>query len=239
MRKIDGERIMLIFNRGDFTLLNRRNNKKNEYYPEINREEVKQFGGYPKLKNIILDGEIACEDGFNALQHRTHNSNKLKVVFLMKEYPVIFYVFDILYYNNQDLRNWELKSRWNFLLTFSQTKHIRICPYFYFDELKIALKSAKKGKWEGLIFKKLNSVYKAERNENWIKYKFWKEVKTEILGYNEGKIGSLKTKFGDVGLLNEKNRDYYLKNKPKYCIVQYLEFSRDKRFRFPILKEFV
>ena len=92
--KKDGVRVMAICDE-QVRLIGRSGNEYTNKFPEI---AVEMTG----LK-CVLDGEICC-DTFEHTSSRVHTENKLKSKMLITTYPAIFYVFDIISLNGEDLR---------------------------------------------------------------------------------------------------------------------------------------
>ena len=207
------------------------------------------------LKGVeaTLDGEIVFlnEKGlpqFNLLLKK-ENWNR-----------AIFFVFDIIDLNGDDVTKWKLENRkmllWNLfnpnLLNLPKNKDgseykidsefvkpLDICGY----NLQI-IENWKEQGMEGYVAKRKDGQYlKGLRSKYWCKKKFYKEMKVKILGLTEDKnhksYGSMKTEYGDVGLLKMGNKIEYTQKTPKYVLVRYLEISDDGKFRFPTFIRFI
>jgi len=204
-QKLDGERCLL-FKKGKKVTLKSRNNKiSNTSYPEI-----VIAGEKLTIPNCILDGEIV------ALTNNVSNFSLLQQRFGIKElteplakFPVYYYVFDILYYDNYLLTHLPLKTRKKILKTlipFNKT----ICYVTHKETEGLQYyKQACTNKWEGLIAKKYNSSYVSKRSADWLKFKCINEQELVIGGYTNPK-GS-RIAFGALLL------GYYEDNKLKYA----------------------
>lgn len=167
-RKLDGERC-LAFRAGAQTRLMTRNQKEDtSTYPEIAGALAAQ-----RADSFIVDGEIvAFEDGqtrFARLQQRLGVRHPDPA--LIARYPVFYYIFDVLWAEDRDVRPVPLRERKQILrdlLTFDDplrfTEHRDTDGEAYYRE------ACAKG-WEGLIAKRADAPYRAGRTKDWLKFK--------------------------------------------------------------------
>src|SRR5262245_62149684 len=99
--KWDGYRALLLKSGDRVRLLSRRENDLTTTYPTI-----EAAGGKLRADTAILDGEIVALDAkgkpsFQALQHRSAHRN----------YAIVFYAFDVLHFNGDDLTRLPLIER--------------------------------------------------------------------------------------------------------------------------------
>ena len=99
--KWDGYRALLIKDGEDVQIRSRNDKDLTAMYPGIVGAGRRQ-----KIKQIVLDGEIVAlgEDGrpsFQALQHRSSQQKR----------QIVFYVFDLLYADGQDVTGERLEVR--------------------------------------------------------------------------------------------------------------------------------
>ncbi|MGA2055515.1 MAG: DNA ligase D [Bradyrhizobium sp.] len=145
------------------------------------------------LRDAMIDGEIVALDhkdhpDFSALQAAISDG---------KTDGLIFYAFDLLFAEGEDLRRLPLeqrKARLKRLLDVRQKKAepIRYVEHFEADGADV-LESAKKLKLEGIVSKKLSSLYRSGRSDNWTKTKS-REGQEVVLGgwkTTQGKFRSL------------------------------------------------
>ena len=97
--KLDGYRALLMKHDGQVRLLSR--NEKRLSYPE-----VEAAGRRLKAESVVLDGEVVAVDGnghpsFQALQHRGAHP----------QHAVVFFAFDVLHLNGEDLTQLPLEVR--------------------------------------------------------------------------------------------------------------------------------
>ena len=167
-RKLDGERC-LAFRAGAKTRLMTRNQKEDTgTYPEVAGALAAQ-----KADNFIVDGEIvAFEDGetrFSRLQQRLGVRHPEQA--LIDKYPVFYYIFDVLWADDRDVRQLPLRERKRILrglLMFDDplrfTEHRDTDGEAYYRE------ACAKG-WEGVIAKRADAPYRAGRTKDWLKFK--------------------------------------------------------------------
>jgi bifunctional non-homologous end joining protein LigD len=167
-RKLDGERC-LSFRTGDSVRMMTRNQKEvSANYPEI-AAALREQG----TTDCIVDGEIVAfqgsETSFELLQSRIHVTSPGPQ--LLRKVPVFYYIFDVLYADDQDVRAQPLRERKDVLrrvLSFEDplrfTEHRDTDGEAYYAE-------ACQAGWEGLIAKLADSPYRAGRQKDWLKFK--------------------------------------------------------------------
>jgi len=237
--KLDGTRVQLHLDKNnkyetkDSSLFK---NKDDEYLVKTytrNLEETTNM--YPDLilsakknlavNSVILDGEAVGYDPktktllpFQVMMQR---KRKHKIEEIVNEIPLKYFVFDILYLNNQSLMNLPLIKRRKILdKVIIDNNIIKISDHLQTDDIKKVYKyfeQAKTNGLEGLIAKNPNDIYQAgARSFSWIKLKVADEkllldsVDCVILGYYFGK--GVRAKFGIGGLLlgvYDSNDDNY------------------------------
>jgi bifunctional non-homologous end joining protein LigD len=167
-RKLDGERC-LAFRSGAKTRLMTRNQKEDtSTYPEIAQALAAQAAD-----SFIVDGEIvAFEDGqtkFSRLQQRLGVRNPDRA--LIARYPVYYYIFDVLWADDRDVRTLPLRERKRILgelLTFDDP--LRFTAHRDTDGEAYYREACANG-WEGLIAKRADAPYRAGRTRDWLKFK--------------------------------------------------------------------
>lgn len=198
--KLDGYRMLARVDGDDVRLVTRNANDWTRKLTPI-AESIKKL----KLKSAWIDGEIVIADGdrsnFQALQN-AFDASRLQ--------DVQFYVFDLPYCNGFDLRHLELRVRRRFLETVMSNKtsdRIKFSETFGTDA-KVLLEAACRMNLEGIIGKRVDSVYTSRRSPNWIKLKCIKEQEFVVVGFTEPD-GS-RTGFGSLMLaLNEADGLHY------------------------------
>jgi bifunctional non-homologous end joining protein LigD len=165
-RKLDGERC-LSFHDGDVRLLSRNARDVTATFPEVAAALAAVADG------CVLDGEIVAFDGdetrFERLQQR------LGVVApaarLIADYPVVYYVFDVMYARGADVRpRPELERKRILRELVSDSAAVRYTEHRTGDGLAFYQQACADG-WEGLIAKDADAPYTAGRTRNWLKFK--------------------------------------------------------------------
>jgi bifunctional non-homologous end joining protein LigD len=195
--KWDGYRILANIKDHQVRLYTRNNNTYTEKFPEI-ASELKDY------KDAILDGEVVVvnEKGvsqFQLLQNfMRHHEGRL-----------LYYVFDILYLDGQDLHQLPLSKRKEILKTLIHSKGIVRLSDYVTDKGKAFYKAAKKNGLEGIVAKNFQSTYQyGHRGMDWLKIKAIQEQEAIICGFTAPR-GSRKF-FGALilGLYKGKKLEY-------------------------------
>src|SRR5579859_4388709 len=200
--KWDGVRAMAWIADGGLTLRSRNNIDITARYPELAALPMK-FAG----REAILDGEIVALDArgrgdFQRLQERMHvRAPGEKQV---REVPVVYFAFDLLYCDGYDLREAPLLERKQLLQRMLNAND----RFRYADHQpehgKELYELAKETGLEGIVAKRADSRYVSDRSTSWAKLKVsqtldavvggWTEARTEaipfgslLLGLYEGK----------------------------------------------------
>ncbi|RZJ72153.1 DNA ligase D [Flavobacterium sp.] len=174
--KFDGYRALAQINDGKCELVSRNGISFNKKYPEI----VDLLSDVPT--DMILDGEIVIEDSkgkshFQWLQNRDENPDRG----VMK-----FYVFDILYFGNYDLRALDLLQRKKILNAVLPKKKNIVFSDHTIGDGKKAFQKAEKAQGEGIIAKRIASRYATgKRTKDWLKIKTEKQQEMVIGGFTE------------------------------------------------------
>ena len=162
--KFDGYRVQLRVEDGDATLKTRKGLDWTDKFSAIAKEGS-------ALPDVLIDGEIVALDhngapSFSALQAAISDG---------KTDDLIFYVFDLLFADSEDLRDLPLverKARLKRLIERRKGKDRQIRYVEHFETGGDAvLQSACKLSLEGIVSKKANSPYRSGRSENWSKAK--------------------------------------------------------------------
>ena len=180
--KLDGQR-SLLFRSGDAIRLMTRNQKdRTSHYPDLEEASRRAIGA-----DLIADGEIVAFDGprtsFSRLQGRMQNARPSAA--LVAAQPVTYYLFDLLWFDGDDLTGLPLterKDRLRSAIAFAD-------PLRYSDHLEedgeLALRAACEQGLEGLIAKRASSPYVAGRSREWLKFKCVLEQEFVVLGWTD------------------------------------------------------
>ncbi|UKT65704.1 DNA ligase D [Pedobacter mucosus] len=174
--KWDGYRALAFANKGEINLLSRNNKSFNEkFYPIY--DLIKKW-----KVNIVVDGEILVLNSkgisdFGSLQNwRSEADGEL-----------VFYVFDLLWYNGKDLSEIPLFQRQSILKEVLplDDDRIRLGKVFKASGIDFFAAAGKMG-LEGIIAKKINSTYASNRrSKEWLKIKIHKRQEVVIAGFTK------------------------------------------------------
>jgi bifunctional non-homologous end joining protein LigD len=181
-RKLDGERCLAFCGPDGVRLMSRSRHDITRTFPEIAAALAAQRHG-----DLIVDGEIVAFDGaqtrFGRLQQR------LGVVSpgdqLLHDYPVFYYVFDVLYADGRDTRPLPLTERKKLLaeaVTFRDP--LRFTEHRERDGEALSKQACRDG-WEGLVAKRANAPYTGTRSRDWLKFKCENAQEFVIGGYTD------------------------------------------------------
>lgn len=129
-----------------------------------------------------------------------HIQNPHEIMSLSVKNPSTYYVFDILYNENENLEGLGYLERRQLLSSVLKTNDtIRISEYIDEKGTKI-LSSSKELNLEGIVAKHKRSIYREGiRSRDWLKIKNTKTQDCVIIGYTRG-LGSRVSHFGSLVL---------------------------------------
>jgi bifunctional non-homologous end joining protein LigD len=196
--KWDGLRAVTYVDRGRLRVLTRNDREVTGSYPEL-RALGEALGG----TRVVLDGEIVAHDragriSFAALQSRIHLRDPAQVRRLAEQVPVTYRLFDLLYLDGRNTTGLPYTQRRELLEALELRGPRWDTPPYSRGSGKDALAAAKEQALEGVLAKRLDSVYEpGRRSKNWIKVKIANTQEVVIGGWKPGKgrragtIGSL------------------------------------------------
>ncbi|MHC1719932.1 MAG: DNA ligase D [Clostridiaceae bacterium] len=187
--KFDGYRILARIDKEDVRLFTRHGKDWTGKLGSL-AAEVRGLG----IPSGWLDGEVVVlgRNGmpdFGALQNAFEDGNTGEI---------IYYVFDLAFYEGYDLRDAALSDRKALLesiISGASSPKIRLSEDFGANGREILINACGLG-MEGLIGKRNASRYVSERSGDWIKIKCRRRQEFIIVGYTESKRGA-----GDIGAL--------------------------------------
>jgi bifunctional non-homologous end joining protein LigD len=197
--KWDGYRALAFVNKGKVDLLSRNNKGFNDkFYPIY--EILQEW----KI-NAVIDGEILVINdkgisNFGQLQNwRSEADGEL-----------VFYVFDILWYEGKDLKELPLSERQAILAEVLPTDDDRIRLSKVFQTSGIDFyRAAEKMGLEGIMAKKVSSTYSANyRSKEWLKVKINKRQEVIIAGFTRNEGTSKQFSSLLLGVYNGKELQY-------------------------------
>ena len=176
--KWDGYRAICFLHGGRVKFISRNNRDLTQRFPEL-----QGIGKSIKSDAAIIDGEIVALDengmpAFNDLRKTTRKS------------IVAYFAFDLLFENGEDLRNHELIQRKAALKKIlPRTGRIRYTDHVLTDGLDL-FPAVKAQRMEGMLAKKIDSIYMAGRSNSWLKIKTESDVKNNSDGRRRATIAS-------------------------------------------------
>jgi len=176
--KYDGERVQIHKEGDKITLFSRSLENITHHYPDI----IEKFKDKTNAESLIVEGEIvAINPNTNEMlpfQELMHRKRKYEVEKAMEEFPVILYLFDILYLNGEELIDLPLLKRKEILeKTIKTDEWIRFAEKRIINNIDELLKffdEAVSSGCEGIMCKSTasDSIYQAgSRGFLWIKFK--------------------------------------------------------------------
>ena len=181
-RKFDGERCIAYCGNRQVQLMTRNRQQVNSTYPELAAAlQAQQAADY------VVDGEVVAFEGsatsFSLLQQRLGVRSPGER--LIKSVPVVYYLFDVLRADGQDVRALPLRERnrvLRALLTFGgplrYTEHRTNGGRAYWEQ------ACARG-WEGLVVKRADAPYRSGRSRDWLKFKCENGQEFVIGGYTD------------------------------------------------------
>lgn len=187
--KLDGYRLLAGKAHQDVLLLTRNGNDYTEVFPEIARA----VAAIP-LERCLIDGEVVVLDAagkpsFSRLQQRGRLSNTLDIRRASVELPATLFAFDLLGFEDYDLRGLPLTRRKE-LLAMALPK---VGPLRYLDHIPeqgvAFLDQVARMGLEGILAKKADAPYTAGRSPLWLKFKADRTGDFVIVGFTEPRGG--------------------------------------------------
>ena len=178
--KFDGYRVLARLERGQVRLLTRNGHDWTRKLRGLARSV-----GALQLGRAWLDGEIVVleEHGVPAFQQLQNAFESSATE------AIVYYVFDLLHHDGEDLRPLPLsqrRERLQAVLVDHDDPRIRLSEAFELDASEL-LKAACRMRMEGLIGKRLDAAYASGRSTGWIKLKCTERQEFVIGGYTDPK----------------------------------------------------
>lgn len=157
--KWDGYRAICYFNHRRVRFISRRNNDLTKRFPELQALEV-------IADSATIDGEIVAIDDQGLPCFDELRKNR-------RARAVVFYAFDLLELNDEDLRARSLLNRKALLkrvVRRTKNNRIRFTEHIVGEGLALFAQLEQR-QLEGMVAKKLNSKYESGRTREWLKIK--------------------------------------------------------------------
>ena len=185
--KLDGYRLLAIKSDGEVLLLTRNGNDYTGVFPEVARA-VRAL----PFPDIIIDGEVVVLDpdgmpSFARLQRRGRLSSPHDVRRVSVELPATYYAFDLLAFEDFDVRPLPLLERKALLMDALPKLGIVRGVDHIEREGERFLEQVQKLGLEGIIAKKADAPYRGGRTDKWLKIKAEKTDEFVIVGFTASK----------------------------------------------------
>jgi bifunctional non-homologous end joining protein LigD len=201
--KLDGYRLIAAKRGGEALLLTRKGNDYTATFPEIARA-IKAL----PVDECIIDGEVVVPDAagkpsFARLQQRGLLTSAVDIRRAAVELPAMFYAFDLLAFEDLDLRPLPLLVRKQFLgEVVPSLGPVRALEHIV-REGELMLEHVGKMGLEGIIAKKADVPYRGGRTKDWLKIKAEATSDFVIVGYTDPQ--GTRSHFGALQLADYVN----------------------------------
>jgi bifunctional non-homologous end joining protein LigD len=201
--KLDGYRLIASKSRGEALLLTRNGNDYTAVFPEIARA-IKAL----PFDHIIVDGEVVVMDSegkpsFARLQQRGRLSSPVEIGRAAVELASTFYAFDILAFENYDLRPLPLVTRKRLLMqALPKLGAVRTLDHVE-REGELFMQQVVALGLEGIIAKRADAPYRGGRTDKWLKIKAERTADFVIVGFTEPR--GTRSHFGALQLADMVN----------------------------------
>ncbi|MGH2710872.1 MAG: non-homologous end-joining DNA ligase [Actinomycetota bacterium] len=194
--KLDGVRTLAYVRTDKTRLISRTGNDQTERYPEL-----ANLARFVNALQAVIDGEIVAADeagrpSFERLQQRMSLAAPKEIDRARRAIPVTLFAFDLLWYDGRELIHEPLEDRRALLEEIvTVTDQIQL-TYVVEEKGHAFFESAKELGLEGMVAKKLGSIYQpGRRTKDWRKVKAVNQQECVILGWTQG-TGSRSKTFG-------------------------------------------
>ncbi len=185
--KLDGYRILASREGGEARLLTRNGNDASRTFPEVARA----VAALP-YQHLVLDGEVVVLDAqghpnFGLLQKRGKLTRPTDVRRAVVELPVTYFVFDLLGFEDYDLRPLPLTERKRLLqMVLPPLGALRYLDHFEKDGDAVYQQVTAR-RLEGIVAKRGDSPYRAGRSPAWLKIRAHRADDFVVVGYTAPK----------------------------------------------------
>jgi bifunctional non-homologous end joining protein LigD len=185
--KLDGYRVLAARVKGESRLVTRNGNDCAASFPEV----VRAVAALP-FERLVLDGEVVALDdegrpSFQRLQGRARFLRPVDIRHAAVEYPVTYYAFDLLGFEDFDLRPLPLTQRKELLRrVLPPLGALRYLEHVE-EEGEVLYHEAERLGLEGVVAKKANAPYKGGRSPHWIKVRSRKTDDFVVVGFSAPK----------------------------------------------------
>ncbi len=188
--KWDGIRTIAFLDHGHIALQGRNFTDFTPRYPEV-RDLARALGA----RRLILDGEVVAFDeqgrpSFERLQGRMHLASDSAVRRRMRDTPVTYVIFDLLYLDGRSTTGLAYEQRRELLEALELEGPAWRAPAHHRGEGRALLEATRELGIEGIVAKRLDSTYDpGRRTSGWLKIKNVCEQDVVIGGWTPGEGG--------------------------------------------------
>lgn len=185
--KWDGARALVFCRPGEVRAISRSGEDITRRYPELQRL-MEPMGS----RTAILDGEIVALDEsgiprFGTLQNRIGLNDEREIRRMMRNFPVVFMAFDLLYLDGRLLLERPYLERRKLLQELGLSSPSWQTPEHQVGGGADMLEAARKIGLEGVVAKRTTGAYhQGNRSPDWLKVKALKKQELVIGGWQEG-----------------------------------------------------
>ena len=175
--KHDGYRTLIVIDRGQVRAFTRNGNDWTRAYTR-----VVEACGKLACKTAVIDGEMVVQD-----EHGITDFNALRSAIYTAPHRLVFFAFDLLHLDGQDLRGQPLMERRALLrkLIKPDTRSpIQFSDHVEGDGARFFKAAAELG-LEGIVSKRAASRYRSGRSRSWLKTKNMVESEFVLLGTDQ------------------------------------------------------
>jgi bifunctional non-homologous end joining protein LigD len=206
--KWDGVRAIAYVPPGHLRLESRNLREITSQYPEVGAI-TRALGGRP----AVLDGELVAFDdegrpSFQRLQRRMHVAGDAEVRRRMRDVPVTYVLFDLLYLDGELLVERPYEERRELLESLALEGPSWQTPAYHRGDGAALLAASSEQGLEGIVAKRLASPYRpGKRSRDWLKVKNVRSQEVVVGGWiagkgrREGELGALVVGYYDDGEL--------------------------------------
>lgn len=206
--KWDGVRMLLYFDGRTTKLINRRRNDRTLQYPELT-----QPMDFCSASSVILDGEIMAlsqgKPSFYHIMKRDSSRKSTTIAQVMRQVPITYMVFDILYCNGTWLTHLSLQERQAVLEKIIRPNQ-QVQLVTSHSDMEALFNVVVQHELEGIVIKDLRSTYLIDgKDKRWLKKKIFKDIFAVVSGvtYRDKIVNSLF-----LGLYDNQNQLWYIGN---------------------------
>jgi bifunctional non-homologous end joining protein LigD len=205
--KWDGYRAIAFIEDGRVRLVSRNQNDLTKAYPEL--QEIAQ---HVRARNAILDGEIVALDeqgrpSFGLMQQRTGvGEGGRRIRRTRDDIPVVYYVFDLLYFDGYNLMRADLEDRKQLLASILASGGcLRFSDHYIGRGVDLFNAAAGRG-LEGIVAKLRRSCYIPKRSQDWLRIKITRRQECVIGGYTDPRGSRENFGYLVLGLYDDQDR---------------------------------